>query len=100
MFLTGGENNETGWSNKTYDRLIEVSTTEADSGKRMKILRDAERILMDELPIIPIYFYVSTNLVRPYVKGFDSNSRDSHPLWNLSIDKEEKQRIFAAEGLR
>ena len=52
----------------------------------MEILQQAEGILMSELPIIPIYFYVSTNLVSPRVKGFSGNIQDIHPLHILRVE--------------
>lgn len=86
MFVTGGEQNNTGWSNAEYDRLIEKAAGEADPEKRMAIFERAERILMDELPILPIYFYVSKNMVKPYVRGFYNNIQDVHPVWAMWID--------------
>ncbi|MFT6363273.1 MAG: oligopeptide transport system substrate-binding protein, partial [Planctomycetota bacterium] len=65
MFVTGGENNKTGWGNAEYDRLITSSASEADPTTRLAILKEAEAILMDEMPIIPIYFYVTQNMVAP-----------------------------------
>ena len=41
---------------------------------------------MNELPIIPIYFYVSTNMVRPGISGFYNNIRNRHPLHNFCRD--------------
>ncbi len=54
------------------------------------MLRDAERILMDELPLLPFYFYVSKNMVKPYVRGFYNNFQDTHPIWAIWIDREQK----------
>ncbi len=88
MFVTDGPQNNTNWSNPKYDALIEQAATEADPEQRMEILREAEEILMEELPIIPIYFYVTTNMVQPYVKGFHPNVIDTHPLHLLRIEKE------------
>ena len=45
-------------------------------------------MLMDELPIIPVYFSVSKNLVKPYVRGFYNNIQDYHPLWAIWIDRD------------
>ncbi|MCC9609639.1 peptide ABC transporter substrate-binding protein [Blastopirellula sp. JC732] len=100
MFVTGGENNQTGWSNAEYDQLIRDAQAEADPVKRLEMLSKAEQILMDEMPILPIYYYVSLNIVRPYVKNFYPNIQDLHPLHILEIDEAEKARIFEAEGLR
>lgn len=85
MFVTGGANNQTNWSNKEYDKLIEQAK-DAPPAERMKLMTKAERILMDELPIIPIYFQVSKNMVNPRVKGFSSNIQDIHPLEILSVE--------------
>lgn len=86
MMVTDGENNSTGWSNAVYDQLIKEAEQEPDEAKRRELLLRAERILMDELPLIPIYFYVGKNMVKPYVQGFYSNLLDSHPLDRISID--------------
>jgi oligopeptide transport system substrate-binding protein len=86
MYVTGGENNSTGFSNPEYDRLIADAAEEVDKEKRMKMLERAERILMDEMPIIPIYFYNSKNMVKPYVRGWYNNLQDTHPLRAIWID--------------
>ena len=88
MFVTGGANNQTNWSNARYDDLIEQAKFEPDYQKRLGLLTEAEQILMDEQPIIPIYFYVSKNLVQPHVLGFSSNVQDVHPLHILKIDNQ------------
>lgn len=86
MFLTDGPNNQTNWSNAEYDRLIDEAKR-AGPAERLKLMTQAERILMDELPLIPMFFYVSKNMVNPRVKGFTSNIQDLHPIELLSIDK-------------
>lgn len=85
MFVTGNGNNKTGWSNARYDELIRLAAAEPDPARRMEMLREAETILLDEMPIIPMYFYVSKNLVHPSVKGFFNNVQDEHPLKLLEI---------------
>ncbi len=94
LFVTGGENNETGWSNADYDRLIQGAAYESDPARRMEMFRQAEAILLDEAPIIPIYFRVSKNMVRPYVKGFYNNLLDTHPLKAMDVDADAKRRMF------
>jgi oligopeptide transport system substrate-binding protein len=80
MFMTGNENNQTGWSNERYDELIRQAAQESDSEKRLALFTQAETILLDESPVLPIYFYVSTNLVNPRVQGFFNTVQDEHPL--------------------
>ena len=85
MWVTGGGQNETGWSHPKYDELIKLSQSEPDPERRMAILAEAEAILVDQVPIVPIYFYVSTDMVSPRVIGFFSNPQDLHPLQILRL---------------
>ena len=68
MWITDGGQNNTGWGNKKYDSLITQASQTLDKTKRHGMLKEAEAILMDELPIIPIYYYVSTHLVSEKLK--------------------------------
>jgi oligopeptide transport system substrate-binding protein len=137
LWVTNGGNNETGFSDPVYDRLIgaaaEVDTflaapeellgavahpeaiqsaladfraTSSGAARRgaaarvrMELLRAAEdRLLNEGLPIIPLYFYTISGMVRPYVKGFYTrlqgsdgsvrpNPRDIHPLRDIYVDE-------------
>ncbi len=87
MFVTGGGNNNTGWSNAEYDRLIADAAREIDMGKRMELFRKAEKILVcDELPVIPFYFYVKQDLLKPWVKGIYPNVRHLHPFQPMYLE--------------
>jgi oligopeptide transport system substrate-binding protein len=136
MWVTNGGNNQTGWGNPAYDRLIAAAADservvqdpsdllpllkdrarveailnqvraatvaearlEALNRLRMALFREAESMLVnDELPIIPIYFYVNNGLVRSRVKGFyreietadgrkRPNLRGVHPLSAIYVD--------------
>lgn len=86
MFVTGGTHNNTNWGHPEYDRLIAAAGAEPDPVRRMQALRDAERLLLDEQPIIPIYFYTTMNMVNPRVKNFSLNPQDTHPLHILRVD--------------
>lgn len=73
IWQTGDGNNNSGWSNARYDALMQSSLREPDTGKRMAMLTEAENLLLDELPMIPIYWYVRNFLARPEVKGLRSS---------------------------
>lgn len=73
MWLTGGGNNETGYSNPEYDALIQQAYAEVDPQKRLAVLKEAEAVILEELPIIPIYFYTRKYLMAPEVKGYEPN---------------------------
>lgn len=72
-FTTGNGNNRTGWGDEEYDLLLEQALKQNDVAARHKLYDDAEHILMDELPILPIYHYVRPFLIQPDVRGFDQN---------------------------
>ncbi len=88
MYTTGNEMNGTGWGSPEYDRLIAAAASEADPEVRLRLFAEAERLLMDDVPIIPIFFYVSKNLVKPHVRGFYNNVLDTHHVWAMSIDRD------------
>ena len=69
LWTTGGGNNDCGFSNARYDELIAAAKVETDSAKRLEMLREAEDILMDEMPILPIYYYTTVTAANENVKG-------------------------------
>ena len=69
LWVTGGGNNDCGFSNARYDELIAAAKVETDSAKRLEMLREAEDILMDEMPILPIYYYTTVTAANENVKG-------------------------------
>ena len=58
MFMTDNGNNHTGWSNAEYDKMITDAYAEGDPAKHQEIMINAEKLLMQEMPIGPIYFRV------------------------------------------
>lgn len=91
LWVTDGAQNSTGWSNKRFDELLKQAGLSGDQPeKRMRLLSEAEQIWIDELPVIPMYFYVSKNLVKPNVDGFFPTPEDRHPLQLLRL-KEDKE---------
>ncbi|MCX7920766.1 MAG: peptide ABC transporter substrate-binding protein [Clostridia bacterium] len=73
IWLTGNGNNDSGWSNKEYDSLIAEAKSTNDQAKRMAALHKAEKILMEELPVIPISYRLKNSLVNPKLKGVYQN---------------------------
>ena len=77
--------NDSGYNNKTYDALLAKSALEADAEKRKQLLQQAERILLEDYPVIPIYYYMSKHLVKLYVGGYEDNVMDHHYSKHLFI---------------
>jgi oligopeptide transport system substrate-binding protein len=87
LFRTGDAMNWGRYTSAEYDRLLDQATF-LNGNARMSALRDAETALMRDMPVIPLYYYVSRHLVKPGVKGFKDNVRDIHLSRYLDIDAE------------
>jgi len=87
MMVTGRGNNKTGWGNPEYDNLIKKAASATSNDLRNSYFDKAENILMDELPIIPIYTYTRVYLLHPSVKGYYPNILDTHPYQFLRLEK-------------
>lgn len=85
MFATNALNNHSGWLNTEYTRLVTEANAEPDLTARQERLARAERILIEEMPFMPIYYYALSYLKKPYVQGWYPNLLDIHPLKHVSI---------------
>ena len=87
MFLCNGGNNRTGWCNEEYDRLIlEVAPSQSSHEQRLKIFQQAETMLLEDMPIIPVYTYTSIKLLHPSVRNFDDNILNQAMYKDLYLD--------------
>ena len=93
-------NNETGWKNQEYDRLQIQARKEIDNAKRMELFQQAEKILVEEMPVLPIYTYTSNSLIKPYVRGFLPSPMDRYQLDKVWIDYDwqKHQGLNGARG--
>ena len=87
LWKTGDGNNNTGWSSPRYDSLLAQSFLEGDPTKRFAMLEEAEKIMLEEAPIIPVYWYVRSYLVRPEVKGILPSLLEHRCYKAISIEK-------------
>lgn len=85
-FASWSDNNDTGWKNSQYDALLDQAEQTVDVKKRYGILGQAETILMDDSPMIPIYFYTRIYLIKPSVKGWYPTFLDHHPYKYVYLD--------------
>lgn len=79
MWLSDGGNNNSGWANKQYDDLIAEAGRTIDTAARFEIFQKAEALLLDEMPIMPIYFYTTSYLLQPNVKNWNLTILDHQP---------------------
>ncbi len=85
IFTAGNGNNDTGWENAEYDRLIRAAQTASSEDERTALMAQAEAILLDELPVVPIYWYTRPRMIDPRVEGWNPKLLDNRPYKNLSI---------------
>lgn len=85
-FQTGHSMNRTGWSNAEYDQLIKDAKNEANEEKRFELLYKAEQILMEEVPIFPLYFYN-----QPYLQNDAVTGVIRHPVGYIEFKWADKQ---------
>lgn len=84
---TGHGMNDAGWSNLEYDKLILAASAKTDTQERFKTLAEAEKILLDQYPILPIYHYSDSYLIDPSVKGLTFNAIEVINYKDIYIEK-------------
>lgn len=80
-----GTMNPSSWKNADYDKLMQQAEKETNSKKRVGLMQQAEKILLAEMPLIPIYYYTTQHLVKPAIKGWKDNVMDVHPTRFLDV---------------
>jgi ABC-type oligopeptide transport system substrate-binding subunit len=81
----GNPANLPGYSSEEYDSLMQRAAEQIDLDRRRLWLEEAERVLLSDHPVIPLYFYVSKHLVSPDVIGWGDNVLDYHYSQHLSL---------------
>ena len=86
-FTTDAPNNFPHWQSTDFDRLIASSAAVADPSKARDALRAAERLLLGEAPVAPVYFNVQNWLMSPRVHGWQQDALWSRRYNDLSLDQ-------------
>jgi oligopeptide transport system substrate-binding protein len=76
LFLTGDGNNSGAYSNPQFDQLVERARQTADIPERYRLFEQAERMLDEDAAYIPYMYYSTEHLVKPYLRGWQSNILD------------------------
>ena len=80
-------NNWAGWSNKEYDRLIDQASRTADNAERMELFQKAEAILLDQAPLIPLFYQPQVYAISPYVRGWETSLLGFHNWDRIWLEK-------------
>ena len=68
MWLSTSGQNNAGYNNPKYDALVKAAKSEIDVEKRLELMHQAEDIIMEDMPIIPVYYYTQPKGIKSYVK--------------------------------
>ncbi|MCA1031064.1 peptide ABC transporter substrate-binding protein [Bacillus timonensis] len=69
LYTEPAGNNDTGWTSEEYNSLLEQAASESDPAARLQLLKDAEEIIVNEMPVAPIYFYTENWVQNENLKG-------------------------------
>jgi oligopeptide transport system substrate-binding protein len=76
IFRLNSANNDTGYANPLFEKHLDDAAKTANQEIRRSLLEQAERTMLADYPVIPLYFFVSKRLVKPYVLGVKPNALD------------------------
>ena len=81
------EQNDFGYDSPRYDALLAAASAEPDIARRAGYLQEAERVMLADQPLMPLYFYVTKRMVKPWVLGYEGNIMDHVYTRHLRILK-------------
>lgn len=70
IFYSFSGNNHTGWGSDAFDQLLSTAQKTLVREERLELFAQADKILADEMPAIPLFYYAEVNLVAPEVRGW------------------------------
>ena len=87
LFRTGHGRNDYGYSNTSFDALLDEVGLERVRARRERLMFEAERVLMSDHVVIPIFSYVTKRLVNLHLQGWQNNVMDHHPTRDMFMLK-------------
>ena len=85
MLESTNEQNDFGYDSPQYDALLAAASAEPDIQRRAEYLQRAEHVLLADQPLLPLYFYVTKRMVKPWLRGYEGNIMDHIYTRHLSI---------------
>lgn len=99
-YLSDSDNNDSGWLSPKYDAFCHDAAYETDPARRLKLLSQAEALLLDEAPIIPVYDYVNVYMFRDNVHGIATNPRNMVMFNAIGVEGTPAGRDLSASPRR
>jgi oligopeptide transport system substrate-binding protein len=85
LFTSTSAQNFTGWGDPLYDQAIYQAARTTDQAARFALLRQAETLLLEAAPILPLYVNTHVYLIHPAVQGWSPTLLDRHPLKHVRL---------------
>lgn len=82
-----GSDNMTFYSNPEVDDLLMEARKTADTQKRIELYRKAEKIILDDAPLVPLMFYRTSRVISSRVGGYIRTAMDDTPYERVYIKK-------------
>ena len=79
--------NPSQWSDKRYSELMQISDTLSDPKERKKVLLEAEKIFIEQMPLAPIYFYSGNYLKKPYLRSLQLSELSDLDIKFCSLER-------------
>ena len=79
-------NNDTGWSNEEYTKLLKEAELETDLDKRTELLKQAEAVMIEEMPVIPLYYYTNLSVKKDNIKNMEPDALGNIDLKNVVVE--------------
>ena len=84
------EMNHSGFADENYDALLKSASEKSAGAERLRDLQDAESLMLETMPVIPLYFYVSQHLIKPWIVGLEGNALDHHQSKYIKVLRRER----------
>jgi len=98
LFHSGHGRNDAGYDNPRYDRLLERIASERIPASRRNLMAEAERMILADQVILPVYHYVTKRLIDPRLKGWEENVMDQHLTRYMYLLKTKSASEASEEG--
>ena len=87
LFGVGESYNISGYSNQELESLLQEAAIEVDEERRLELYRQAEKVVVDDAPCLPLMYGANHVLVKPYVSGFVPGPLGVPDLTRVSVDR-------------
>ncbi len=87
IFHSGSPQNLPQYVSRSYDALLEEASATRLAAARAELMHTAESMLLQDYPIVPLYFFVNKHMVSASISGFENNALDRHPSRFLKLER-------------